>query len=208
MEQFRRAGRLHTLAGDPVPGGDESGREAADAATSSSTTRTRACSSGGCRRAVRIAGGDARVLAIAGDLVAWSGADGTNLHITNLGTGETVDTRTGLATVTSRFSPDRSRLAILSGDSVTESMTLVDTASGAEIAYLVTASGGNGLAQFDDVPPAFQPVPFGWDATGRLVVIAQTTVGYFVRTVDSASGAVVRSVAAPEGLQQLVPLAP
>ena len=158
--------------------------------------------------AVRIARGDARILAIAGELVAWTGDGGSILHVTNVGTGRTVDARTGNAAVTARFSPDRSRLAILSGDSITESMTLVDTASGAGLANVVTASGGNGLAQFDDVPPAFQPVPFGWDATGRLVVIAQTTVGYFLRTVDSVSGSVVRTVAAPEGLQQLISLAP
>jgi hypothetical protein len=156
---------------------------------------------------VRIGGGDVRVLAIAGELFAWTDDVGSTVHITDLETGRAVTTHTPFSAVTARFSPDRSRLAILSGG-LSESMVLADPASGRVIAQLVTASGGNALTVFDDVPPAFQPVPFSWDSTGRLVVIAQTTVGYFVHTVDPVSGSVLRTVAAPEGLQQLISLAP
>jgi hypothetical protein len=103
--------------------------------------------------------------------------------MTNLGTGRSVETHTAFSAVTARFSPDRSRLAILSGG-LSESMVLADPASGRVITQVVTASGGNGLTVFDDVPPAFEPVPFSWDATGRILVMAQTTVGYFVHTID------------------------
>jgi hypothetical protein len=97
-------------------------------------------------------------------------------------------------------------VAILLGG-LSEAMVFADSASGDEKADVVTASGGNSLDTFDDVPPAFEPVPFSWDSTGRLVVVAETTVGYFVKTLDPVTGTVLSTVAAPEGLQQLIPIA-
>ena len=161
---------------------------------------------------VPVAAGNIRVLAVSGDLVAWttyepSYAERDVVRVTNLATRRTTQIAVPNQAVTARFSPDRSRIAVLVGDLSFESMVFADTASGNEVAYVVTASGGNGLATFDDVPPAFEPVPFGWDRTGRLVVVTETTVGYFVKMLDPVTGTVLGTVAAPDGLQQLIPIA-
>ena len=134
--------------------------------------------------------------AIAGDLVVWTDNAPLGMHIADLATTHTIDIPTSFDAVSARFSPDRSRLAILSGG-LAEAMVLVDTSSGKLLAEVSTASGGNALATYGDIPAVFQPVPFG-GMLRRLVLIAQTTVGYFAKTIDTATGAVLRTVAAPK----------
>jgi hypothetical protein len=156
----------------------------------------------------RIGAGASQVLAIAGDRIAWTDGFHPVVHVTMLGPeggADTVDIPFSFDAVTARFSPDGTRLAMLTGTQA-QSMVLADTGTGRTIAQLVTASGGNALTSYADLPPAFQPVPFSWDSSGRLVVVAQTTVGYFVNTIDSQRGFVLRTVRAPEGLQQLISL--
>jgi len=86
-------------------------------------------------------------------------------------------------------------------------MVLADTTSGRVLAQSVfTHDGAGGLTDITG-PPAFQPAPFSFDARGHVSLVATTTTGTEVRTFDR-SGTVIRTVAAPARLQQVVFVVP
>ena len=86
-------------------------------------------------------------------------------------------------------------------------MVLADTSSGHVIARSVfTHEGEGGLTDIAG-PPAFQPAPFSFDARGDLALVATTATGTIVKSFDPR-GAVIRSVPAPSGLQQVVFVVP
>jgi hypothetical protein len=146
--------------------------------------------------------GRARVLALDHNLVAWSDDEGRVVHVLNLDTRRAVDIACGEYALTARFSPDRSRLAILRS-AEEDSMVLAETTSGRVLARSVfTHEGVGGLTDIAG-PPAFQPAPFSFDARGNLALVATTTTGTYVKTFDP-SGTVIRAVPAPARLQQVV----
>jgi len=160
----------------------------------------------------RIGTGDAVVLAVAGDLVAWSDDDssrggGTTVHVTDVATNGTADVETAGTAVTARFSPDSTRIAVLSR-ARGESTVLAETATGRVLKTLPTASAANAITTFRNAPPALQPSPFNWDpATGNLIVVTTNGgPGSTVAFVD-VNGNVVHTEAAPIGMSQLVPQA-
>ena len=157
-------------------------------------------------RFVRVGVGSARILAIADDRVAWADDVGSFVHVAELTTGRTINIDVRDFATTARFSPDRSRLAVLTS-AETASMVLADPISGRVITRLATSDAG--LDALDTVPPAFDPVPFSWDRTGRLLLVTPPKAGNtFVKTLDPARGAVTRTIAAPDDLQQVVVLTP
>jgi hypothetical protein len=158
-------------------------------------------------RSVQIGTGRARVLAVAADLVAWTDSSGTVVRVADLTSGSTIAIASGGYAVTARFSPDRSRIAILTSGS-TDSMVLADTARGRVITRVETAKGGYGLDVFPNLPPAFEPAPFGWDTAGALLLISSASDGQFVNTDNARDGSPVLTVAAPVGLGQAIPLLP
>ena len=82
-------------------------------------------------------------------------------------------------------------------------MVLADTMSGEVIARTAfTHEGAGGLTDING-PPAFQPAPFSFDARGELALVATTATGTYLETFD-ADGALIRKVAAPAALQQVV----
>ena len=156
----------------------------------------------GSTRLPIVALGRARVLALDHNLVAWSDDEGRVAHVFNFDTRRAVDIACGEYARTARFSPDRSRLAILRS-AAEDSMVLADTTSGRVLARSVfTHDGAGGLTDIAG-PPAFQPAPFSFDARGDLALVATTTTGTEVRTFDR-EGTVIRTVAAPARLQQVV----
>jgi hypothetical protein len=156
---------------------------------------------------VRIGVGNARVLALANDRVAWTDDLGTVVHVANLTTGRTIDIHLDYSAIAARFSPDRSRLAFLVAGG-TGGIELADSVTGRVITQASTSSGENNLETFGNVPPAFEPVPFSWDVIGRLILVAETAAGVSVKTLDPVNGTVLRKTVAPRGLQQLVLLTP
>lgn len=149
-----------------------------------------------------IAFGPTRVLALDHNLVAWSDDEGRVVHVYDLDTRGAVDIACGEYALTARFSPDRSRLAILTS-AEEDSMVLADTMSGEVIARTAfTHEGAGGLTDING-PPAFQPAPFSFDARGDLALVATTATGTYLETFD-ADGALIRKVAAPAALQQVV----
>jgi hypothetical protein len=155
----------------------------------------------------KIADGHARVLAIADDLVAWSDDSGDVTRVTSLSTTRTRRIPTGGFAISARFSPDRSRIAILLS-STNDSMVLADTVTGSVLARVTTAVPGRGLPAFDNIALAFEPVPFSWGPTGRqLVVVARRGSESFIHDLDT-NGAVTRTKTGPNGLKQLLPLTP
>jgi hypothetical protein len=151
--------------------------------------------------------GRARVLAVAGDLVAWSDDAGAVVHITDVSTVRTTDVQTGSFALTARFSPDRTRLAIRV-DAEREYVMLADRASGDVLADLATSPRGGGLPDSTQAPPALQPAPFSWTAGGALIVDAQADDGQrFLLSVDRRDGSVHDPVAVPAELRQLVVVA-
>ncbi len=153
---------------------------------------------------VPIATGTARVLAIAHDVVAWSDSKGAVVRLTNVETGHTVDIDSGGYAITARFSPDRSRLAILVLGAQQE-MVLADTTTGHVVTRIPTAPPDGGLHQFRTLPSGFQPAPFSWNPnTGDLVIVATISSPPTVSTVAPADGAVKHTVNGPPGLTQLV----
>ena len=150
--------------------------------------------------------GPARVLALDHNLVAWSDNAGRVVHVFDLDARRAVDIACGAYALTARFSRDRSRLAILVS-AEEDSMVLADTSSGHVIARSVfTHEGAGGLTDIAG-PPAFQPAPFSFDARGDLALVATTATGTIVKSFDPR-GAVIRSVPAPSGLQQVVFVVP
>ena len=153
-----------------------------------------------------ISSGRARVLALDHNLVAWSDDEGRVVHVFDLDARRAVDIACGEYALTARFSPDRSRLAILVS-AQEDSMVLADTSNGDVIARSVfTHEGAGGLTDIAG-PPAFQPAPFSFDARGDLALVATTATGTIVKTFDP-HGAVLRTVPAPAGLQQVVFVVP
>ena len=149
--------------------------------------------------------GNVRVLAVANDLVAWSDSVGRVVHVTNVETQLTANVDSGSYVVTARFSPDRTRLAILT-TAGGASAVLADTASGRVITRLATSSSNRALPQYRSAPPALQPSPFSWDpVTHDLVVVTISANGTAV-AVLGADGKVVRTTPAPTGLSQLLML--
>ena len=68
--------------------------------------------------------------------------------------------------------------------------------------------GGPSQHQFRNLPPALQPAPFAWTPKGtELSVVTTDSSGSRLESVD-AEGRTTGSVAAPDGLSQLVELAP
>ena len=154
---------------------------------------------------VRIATGNARVLAIAQDLVAWSDTAGHVVRVTNVETGHTVAISSGGYAITARFSPDRARLAIFVL-AARQEMVLADSATGRVITRVSTSVPGGGLHQFRTLPSGFQPAPFSWNpTTGELLVVATTGAGPpMVSSRAPSDGTVKRTVAGPSGLTQLL----
>jgi hypothetical protein len=152
-----------------------------------------------------IVDGPARLLAIADDLVAWSDDRGDATRITNLTTARTTTAKTGGFAISARFSPDRSRLAILLSSN-NDFMALADVATGSVLARMTTAVPGRGLPAFDNIALAFEPVPFSWNRSGReLLVVARAGSRSRIDVLDR-DGTVKRSRRGPDGLTQLLPL--
>jgi hypothetical protein len=144
--------------------------------------------------------GDARVLAISGNLLAWASASGGVVHVANLATDHSATVDVSGVPVTARFSPDGKHLALLQRNA-DDSMVLVDTDSGRVATRL---HAGSSLYQFREAPPALQPAPFSWDArSGDLLVVTTNPKESRIVTVDE-HGNVVHSVTAPDDLSQLV----
>jgi hypothetical protein len=158
-------------------------------------------------RIVRIAEGEARVLAIAHDLVAWADDIGNVVHVTNLTTGGTIDIASGGYAITARFAPNSSRLAILVAEH-RNSMVLAEPTTGRVVARLGCSTVDGELEAFPNVPASLQPAPFSWDTAGQLVLVCAVPTGLFVTTLDPAHGAMLRKVVAPQRLRQLVFVGP
>ena len=146
--------------------------------------------------------GRARVLALDHNLVAWSDEAGRVVHVFDFDARRAVDVACGGYALTARFSPDRSRIAVLVRGKE-DSMVLATTSNGDVIAR--TAFTHEGAGRLTDIagPPAFQPAPFAFDPRGDLTLVTTSVTGVVVKTFG-ADGKVIRSVPAPSGLQQVV----
>jgi hypothetical protein len=158
-------------------------------------------------RPTQIVPGRARVLAIADDLVVWADDIGSVVHVTNLTTQRSIDVASGGHAVTARFAPNRSRLAILVG-AHRAAVVLADSTTGRVLTRSSCSTDGGELNAFANVPPALEPVPFTWDAAGRMILVCATPPGLVVTTIDSDRARLLWTVAAPADLQQLVFVGP
>ena len=161
----------------------------------------------------RVATGTQRVLAVADDLVAYgadTSATGDVMHVLNLTTGRVAGVDPGGFTISARFSPDRSRLALfVLADGGQESVVLADPASGRVITRIDLSATSAGLHQFRGLAAAFQPVPFSWDGKGaQLVVVAPGPDSPVVDFVKATDGTIVRTKRVPVGLVQIEILTP
>ena len=144
--QLDAKGQLRQIA---IPPGNASRREAAGRVSPHRHQAHGAVPVAEGQPPKRVASGTTRVLAVAGDLVAYGGDTGNVVHVLNLATGRTTELHPDGFAMTARFSPDRSRLALfVLADGGQESVALADPASGRVITRIDTSATSAGLHQF------------------------------------------------------------